>query len=555
MTNLPPKGNADSMDNVAVTREEFRQDIGEFLEFSAQALGGVGGSYTTESVDPLAVVLQGTPTLAAGAEPPAADDSLRIANTRWVRTVAGVASPWQRSGTEIVPDNNGDSVRLNDGTGTETIRLSADGSATFAGTVQSSAFISTNVGWQLGAGGAIVAKRIDNASNPVFRGYFSNTENFTVTASGNATFAGNVGIGTAVSGSALNVVGNEIRFSNSVNVSYYGAISHDANASGNNFYDVQDAGGHVFRLNGLERARLDSAGRLLVGTATARTNIFNTVAAKLFQVESNGGTAGASFIRSSNDGGSVDLVLGKSRSASVGGNTVVQSADAVGSISFQGNDGSEFVPTASITAFVDGTPAADDMPGRLVFSTTPSGSATPVEHMRVTKDGNVLIGCQSLPSATVEGFVATGTNSGNRTSSGSSTSSYNHWVFYNGNGIVGSIATDGSATSYNTSSDYRLKENVVPLTGAADRIKQLKPSKFNFIADPDKTVDGFIAHEAQEVVPECATGTKDEVDDEGNPVYQGIDQSKLVPLLTAALQEAMTRIEQLEAKVAAMENA
>ena len=135
MTNLPPKGNADSMDNVAVTREEFRQDIGEFLEFSAQALGGVGGSYTTESVDPLAVVLQGTPTLAAGAEPPAADDSLRIANTRWVRTVAGVASPWQRSGTEIVPDNNGDSVRLNDGTGTETIRLSADGSATFAGVV------------------------------------------------------------------------------------------------------------------------------------------------------------------------------------------------------------------------------------------------------------------------------------------------------------------------------------------------------------------------------------------------------------------------------------
>ena len=100
MTNLPPKGNADSMDNVAVTREEFRQDIGEFLEFSAQALGNVSGTYTTEAIDPLAVVLQGAPTLAAGAEPGAADSSLRLANTRWVKqngadpaseTVAGIA--------------------------------------------------------------------------------------------------------------------------------------------------------------------------------------------------------------------------------------------------------------------------------------------------------------------------------------------------------------------------------------------------------------------------------------------------------------------------------
>ena len=143
---------------------------------------------------------------------------------------------------------------------------------------------------------------------------------------------------------------------------------------------------------------------------------------------------------------------------------------------------------------------------------------------------------------------ATSNNPGAESYTGSADPRY-HWIFSNPNGIVGSISTTGSATAYNTSSDYRLKENVVPLTGAADRLNQLQVHRFNFIADPDKTVDGFIAHEAQAVVPECVTGTKDEVDDEGNPVYQGIDQSKIVPLLTAALQEALAKIEVLEQRL------
>jgi len=111
---------------------------------------------------------------------------------------------------------------------------------------------------------------------------------------------------------------------------------------------------------------------------------------------------------------------------------------------------------------------------------------------------------------------------------------------------VGSIDVAASSTSYNTSSDYRLKENVVPMTGSIDRLKELKPSKFNFIADADTTVDGFLAHEVSDTVPEAISGTKDAVDDDGNPDYQGIDQSKLVPLLVSALQEAITRIETLE---------
>ena len=113
---------------------------------------------------------------------------------------------------------------------------------------------------------------------------------------------------------------------------------------------------------------------------------------------------------------------------------------------------------------------------------------------------------------------------------------------------VGTISTNGSTTSYNTSSDYRLKENVVELTGATDRLKQIPVHRFNFIADPNTTVDGFLAHEVQAIVPEAITGTKDEVDADGNPVYQGIDQSKLVPLLVATIKELEARITALEAK-------
>jgi hypothetical protein len=111
---------------------------------------------------------------------------------------------------------------------------------------------------------------------------------------------------------------------------------------------------------------------------------------------------------------------------------------------------------------------------------------------------------------------------------------------------VGFITSTGSATAYNTSSDYRLKENVVAMSGATDRLKQLKPSRFNFIADADTTVDGFLAHEVQNIVPEAITGTKDAVDADGNPDYQGIDQSKLVPLLVATIQELDARLTALE---------
>ena len=113
---------------------------------------------------------------------------------------------------------------------------------------------------------------------------------------------------------------------------------------------------------------------------------------------------------------------------------------------------------------------------------------------------------------------------------------------------IGSISMTNGATAYNTTSDYRLKENVVEMTGSVDRVKQLKPSRFNFISEPDtKIVDGFLAHEVSSVVPEAIHGEKDAVDDQGNIIYQGIDQSKLVPLLVGAIKELTARIEALEA--------
>ena len=122
--------------------------------------------------------------------------------------------------------------------------------------------------------------------------------------------------------------------------------------------------------------------------------------------------------------------------------------------------------------------------------------------------------------------------------------------FYGSNASeIGSISANfTNAVSYNTSSDYRLKENVVEMTGAVERVKQLKPNRFNFISDPsDRIVDGFLAHEVSVVVPEAITGDKDAVDADGKPIYQGIDQSKLVPLLVGAIKELTARIEALEA--------
>ena len=134
-----------------------------------------------------------------------------------------------------------------------------------------------------------------------------------------------------------------------------------------------------------------------------------------------------------------------------------------------------------------------------------------------------------------------------RLAGGSTSPSYVDFVY--GTAQTGAITTNGSSTFYLTSSDYRLKENVVELNGALDRIDNLQPKRFNFIGDSETTVDGFLAHEVAEVVPEAIHGEKDAVNEDGEIIAQGIDQSKLVPLLVAAVQELRAEIEQLKTQI------
>jgi hypothetical protein len=175
--------------------------------------------------------------------------------------------------------------------------------------------------------------------------------------------------------------------------------------------------------------------------------------------------------------------------------------------------------------------------GRLLIGTTAqnAGYGNNNDGMTLTKSGPTVFS----NSASDYGLVL------NKTSPQSGSTFY-QVNFRSANTNVGGIFTNSSSTTYATTSDYRLKEAVVDMTGAIDRVKALAPKRFNFIADPDTTVDGFLAHEAQAVVPEAVTGTHNEVDENGDAVMQAIDQSKLVPLLTGALREAITKIETLE---------
>jgi hypothetical protein len=225
----------------------------------------------------------------------------------------------------------------------------------------------------------------------------------------------------------------------------------------------------------------------------------------------------------------------------------------------------------------------------MVFKTSPA-AGTITERLRLTSAGEMLIGKTSFNNDIgcafnqngVGYFVAGGGSVPLLVNSITSNNTQTLVQFYKNSSGVGSISSTGSSTAYNTSSDYRLKTDVQPMVGASARVQALNPVNFEWISDGTR-VDGFLAHEAATVVPEAITGEKDAMrdeeyevtpaveatfDEEGNvlteaveavmgtrnvPDYQGIDQSKIVPLLTAALQEALTKIDSLETRLTALE--
>jgi hypothetical protein len=240
----------------------------------------------------------------------------------------------------------------------------------------------------------------------------------------------------------------------------------------------------------------------------------------------------------------------------------------------------------SYLLFADGTTGAAAYAGGLEYSHASNFLgffANGASRMRIDSSGNLLVGKTELV-ATTAGHVFYPSGEANHTlASGPALKMYRTGsdgqiaVFHKVSTEVGSISVTASATTYNTSSDYRLKEDDVPMTGATERVKALRPINFAWKVDGSR-VDGFLAHEVQEIVPEAITGTKDAMrdeeyevtpavlDDDGNvvteavmgtrevPEYQGIDQSKLVPLLTKAIQEQQTIIESLEARITALES-
>ena len=218
---------------------------------------------------------------------------------------------------------------------------------------------------------------------------------------------------------------------------------------------------------------------------------------------------------------------------------------------------------ASIVAKSEGDFSSSNNATKLEFRTGASETAT--TRLSISSAGNWTQGTAAVGS---DGRKYT--FGGNIATFRSGTADAYHMTFSNANGQVGIIRTVDSSTAYNTSSDYRLKENVVYDWDATTRLKQLKPARFNFIANADKTVEGFIAHEAAAVVPESVTGEKDalqkwklseadslpdgvsvgdnKLDDDDNTIIepQGIDQSKLVPLMVKTIQELEARITALE---------
>ncbi len=391
---------------------------------------------------------------------------------------------------------------------------------------------------------------IGTTTNHRFDFYTNNTVKATLDTTGR------LGIGTTSPSSSL-VVSN-----GGANGIEFGPINGDIftyNRSTSAYTDTQiTCNEFVVRTNGSnERARIDSSGRLLVGTNAPRTPTTGGAAGNHpFQVETAGATSvysTASIYTNSNVASlGAYLELGRSKGTTVTSQTIVASEDLLGQIRFAGTDGTAPRQAATISAFVDGTPGLADMPGRLVFSTTPDGLSTPTERMRIQSTGETNI-------------LATNTCLGARSQAGAGTTDRLVFGVYGATSttLTGTISftvwTNGDVVntnnSYGSISDLKLKENIVDASSQWDDIKALQVRKYNFKEGQTHTQIGLIAQEVELVSPGLVSESPDR-DADGNDlgtVTKSVNYSVLYMKAVKALQEAMERIETLEAKVASLE--
>ena len=297
-----------------------------------------------------------------------------------------------------------------------------------------------------------------------------------------------------------------------------------------------------------ERARIDTSGRLLVGTSSS-VSTFGV--APVFQVA--GGEAYQSNIAYRADAFAPFISVGHSRSATVGAQTILQSGDDFGTFAFVGSDGTGLIRGAQISAAVDGTPGANDMPGRLVFSTTADGASSPTERARLDSGGEfnifaatgrTVFGARSATGAGTTDRTITGIHSATSTTA---TGTISFQVFTNGN-------TQNTNNSYAGISDVKLKENIVDAGPQWDDLKALQVRNYNFKEETGHethTQIGLVAQEAELVSPGLVFESPDR-DAEGNDlgtVTKSVNYSVLYMKAVKALQEAMERIEVLEQRL------
>ena len=344
------------------------------------------------------------------------------------------------------------------------------------------------------------------------------------------TAQGNVGIGTTSPSNLLHLSAAgtsylQIQNTTASNNLYVG------NSGGSGIFELTGSNQFKFISNSSDRVVIDSSGRLLVGTSSV-TATASTSTNNLLAVESTNNYLGVSFTANCNDSNGSYLVLKKSRGTTAGSNTVVQSGDEIGNIFFEATDGSASRSAAAIRAFVDATPGASDMPGRLVFSTCPDSSASPVERLRLSQNGEFI-------SAGIYNF--------------STSNAANVYIF-------------SSGELRRSTSSGKYKTNVETLEDAySDALLSCRPVWYRSTCDkdnPDWGWWGFIAEEVAEIDPRLVHWKTSEVtyDENGSavetpcdPEPEGVAYDRFVPHLLNLIKRQKEQIEAMEARLSALE--